>query len=162
MFYIKAYFIHIFIFLNINILYSQQLHHQMISADGSTKTTESGFIVTQTIGQLSITGSSNDIIQGFQQPYWNVLISNSELVENIKINHYPNPVIDYLNFSFLNYITGSADLLIFDFSGRIILHENVKIEEGIAKVSLRSLPLGTFLVYLKNDKINYYTKIIKK
>lgn len=36
---------------------SAQLHHQMLSSQGSTSKTEKGVIVTQTIGQQSVSGN---------------------------------------------------------------------------------------------------------
>ena len=116
-------------------------------------------------GQQSIIGSSygeNKIIQGFQQPYWNNLISNSEVLDSIEINHYPNPVITNLNFNFSNYEVGVTNVMVFDFSGRLLMERPLRIESGTAKLNLSSIPSGSFLVYLRNNKINYYTKIIKK
>ena len=53
---------------------SAQLHHQMLSSQGSTSTTQNGGIVTQTIGQQSMIGNYTSrgfhIGQGFQQANW--------------------------------------------------------------------------------------------
>ena len=50
---------------------SAQLHHQMLSSQGSTSKTNNGVMVTQTIGQQSAIGNFTnkgfDIGQGFQQ-----------------------------------------------------------------------------------------------
>ena len=145
--------------------YSQELVREMISSQGASVLLDSGHYVSQTIGQQSITGSSygeNKIIQGFQQPYWNNLISNSEVLDSIEINHYPNPVITNLNFNFSNYEVGVTNVMVFDFSGRLLMERPLRIESGTAKLNLSSIPSGSFLVYLRNNKINYYTKIIKK
>ena len=145
--------------------YSQELVREMISSQGASVLLDSGHYVSQTIGQQSITGSSNGenkIIQGFQQPYWNNLISNSEVLDSIEINHYPNPVITNLNFNFSNYDVGVTNVMVFDFSGRLLMERSLRIESGTAQLNLSSIPSGSFLVYLRNNRLNYYTKIIKK
>ena len=52
-------------------LYGQQVHHQMLSSQGSSNVLPTGTLVNQTIGQQSVIGNykvSNSIIgQGFQQ-----------------------------------------------------------------------------------------------
>jgi len=137
----------------------------MISSQGTSVLLESGHFVSQTIGQQSVTGNSfgqTKVIQGFQQPYWNNLISNSEVLDSIEINHYPNPVITNLNFNFSNYNDGVTNVLVFDFSGRLVMERALKVESGTAQLNLSSIPSGSYLVYLRNNKLNYYTKIIKK
>ena len=144
---------------------SQELVREMISSQGNSVFLESGHYVSQTIGQQSITGNydgQNKIIQGFQQPYWKYLISNSEVLDSIEISHYPNPVITNLNFNFSNYNDGVTNVLVFDFSGRLVMEKSISVESGAAQLNLSSIPSGSYLVYLRNNKLNYYTKIIKK
>tara|TARA_B100001113_G_C21098188_1_gene617493 strand:- start:1418 stop:1906 length:489 start_codon:yes stop_codon:yes gene_type:complete len=147
---------------NSYLIYSQELHHQMISSQGTSNTNVNGHVITHTIGQISITGNSDNIIQGFQQPHWNQLISTSFLYENIKVNHFPNPVINNLEFNFSNYDNGILKLLVFDFSGKVLIDKKITVSDGKSIINLNQLPAGTFLIYLNNDKVNYYTKIIKK
>ena len=159
-----------FIFTTITILFfqitnSQELGREMISSQGNSVLLESGHYVTQTIGQQTITGNydgQNKVIQGFQQPHWNNLISNSEVLDSIEISHYPNPVITNLNFIFSNYNDGVTNVLVFDFSGRLVMERSLSVESGSAQLNLSSIPSGSYLVYLRNNKLNYYTKIIKK
>ena len=116
------------IFLICHISISQELAREMISSQGASVQVESGHYVTQTIGQLSLTGSSYGdeikVIQGFQQPYWNKLIASSEVSEPINISFYPNPVIRNLNFNFSNYNDGVINVMIFDFAGRNIMNQS--------------------------------------
>ena len=63
----KIYLFNIFtsfclIILASNNLYAQQLHHQMISSQGTSITTASGLIVKQTVGQQSVSGNSQATI----------------------------------------------------------------------------------------------------
>ena len=145
---------------------AQILHHETLAAQGKTTSLESGIIISQSIGQESVIGNfSNDsvkIIQGFQQPFWTRLISNSSSVIPIEITHFPNPITDNLNLSFYNYDMGELILSIYDYSGRILMKRNISVESGKSIVDLTILPSGSFLMGLQNDKINYYIKIIKK
>ena len=146
-------------------IFSQELVREMISSQGTSVLLESGYFVSQTIGQQSNIGISygeNKIIQGFQQPYWNNLISNSEVIDSIEINHYPNPVITNLNFNLTNYNDGETNVMVFDFSGRLLMERSLSIKSGTAQLNLSSIPSGSYLVYLRNNKLKYFTKIIKK
>ena len=161
----RNYILSTFLILFFQLTYSQQLNREMISSQGTSVLLESGHFVSQTIGQQSVTGNSygqTKVIQGFQQPYWNNLISNSEVLDSIEINHYPNPVITKLNFNFSNYNDGVTNVMIFDFSGRLVIERSLSIESGTAQLNLSSIPSGSYLLYLRNNKLNYYTKIIKK
>ena len=152
-----------FVFVTSN---AQELYKQTILSQGATSNLESGLIISQSIGQESVIGNfSNDnvkIIQGFQQPFWTRLISNSSAVIPIEITHFPNPITDNLNLSFYNYDMGELVLSIYDYSGRILMKRNISVESGKSIVDLTILPSGSFLMGLQNDKINYYIKIIKK
>ena len=67
-----------------NGVFAQQLHHQMISSQGASTTTSSGFIIKQTVGQQSVSGNSQgDIIvqQGFQQTYWQELLKTAMTIQ---------------------------------------------------------------------------------
>ena len=145
---------------------AQELYKQTILSQGTTSKLESGLIISQSIGQESVIGNfSNDnvkIIQGFQQPFWTRLISNSSSVIPIEITHFPNPITDNLNLIFYNYDMGELILSIYDYSGRILMKRNISVESGKSIVDLTILPSGSFLMGLQNDKINYYIKIIKK
>jgi hypothetical protein len=156
----------LFVFFIVVSTNAQELYKQTILSQGATSNLESGLIISQSIGQESVIGNfSNDnvkIIQGFQQPFWTRLISNSSSVIPIEITHFPNPITDNLNLSFYNYDIGELILSIYDYSGRILMKRNISVESGKSIVDLTMLPSGSFLMGLQNDKINYYIKIIKK
>lgn len=145
-------------------LNAQQLHHEMITSQGASIQLESGHYVSQTIGQQSITGNNEGlkIVQGFQQPFWNKLISDSILEDSIEISYYPNPVATNLNFNFINYLEGELNVMVFDFSGRLLIRDKINVLQGKSILNLSTLPSGTFLINIRNKNINYYTKIVKK
>ena len=88
--------------------YSQRLHHQMLSSQGATARTSGGVVVSQTIGQQSVTGNyknSNFIVgQGFQQS--NKMKSDSPSAVVIDAIAFPNPFIDKINFQFSSFVDG--------------------------------------------------------
>jgi hypothetical protein len=71
----------------------------MISSQGATLKNRSGLVVTQTVGQASITGTfSNSLInisQGFQQSNWDSIIFQNNTPQT-NINIYPNPFKDVI------------------------------------------------------------------
>ena len=143
---------------------SQEIQREVISSQGESVELDSGIYVTQTIGQHSIASYSIDhltVQQGYQQSFWNSLISNNEEF-NVEITFYPNPTIDYVNFNFSNLESSDLNVLVFDYAGRVLITTKIDIENYKTKLDLSSLPSGSYLIYLNTNKFNYHTKIIKK
>lgn len=147
--------------------HGQVLHHQMLSSQGTSKELKNGLVVRQTVGQQSIIGSSISdklsINQGFQQNAWSKLVaSNKSSDGDFKMIIYPNPFIDIVNFQFSKVITDLINITIFDVAGRMILQENKKIAGTVLTIDLSNLPASVYLVQLRVNNFNYYTKIIKQ
>ena len=146
------------------LIFSQELHHEMISSQGKSVELDSGIYVSQTIGQHSIASYSIDnltVQQGYQQSFWSSLINTNEEFST-EINFYPNPTIDIVNFNFSNLESSELNVLVFDYAGRVLITTKINIEDYKTKVDLSSLPSGSYLIYLNTNKFNYHTKIIKK
>ncbi|TDE01117.1 T9SS type A sorting domain-containing protein [Flavobacterium hiemivividum] len=142
----------------------QVLHHQMLSSQGMTTKTAEGYIISQTIGQQSVTGNSNTkevVMQGFQQSLWGSFIASNEKAE-IVTRTYPNPFKDIINFEFSQLMPNPIDIHVFDISGRLVFSKEVKIENTILTVELANLPRSEYLVQLQTTNFKYYTKIIKQ
>lgn len=143
--------------------FAQDLHHQMISSQGSNTTTSSGLIVKQTIGQQSISGASNgDLVvqQGFQQSFWETRIIESNTLEII-ITTYPNPFRDIINFQFSEFSETSIKVTMFDINGRLVYSKSNAVVDNLLSINLAGLPSAQYLVMLSNKNINYFTKILK-
>ena len=143
--------------------YGQTLHHQMFSSQGQTKTISSGHIVSQTIGQQSTIGNSNNgtvVMQGFQQSLWSTYIASNEKTDII-IRTYPNPFSDIVNFQFSKIIDSEISVFVFDVSGRLVHQQKKKADNSILTINLSKLPRSEYLVQLQNNTLTYYTKIIK-
>ena len=144
--------------------FSQELHHQMVSSQATTKVTSSGMIIKQTIGQQSVSGTSSGSVivqQGFQQSYWSKFIAASQ-ANPIGVNTYPNPCREFVNFQFsIDLGTTTVDILIFDINGRIVFSKTEKMIGTLLTLDLPSLPSAPYLVRLSSSQFNYFTKIIK-
>ena len=144
--------------------FSQELHHQMISSQGTSITKASGLIVNQTIGQQSVSGNSQgDIIvqQGFQQSYWRELMEGSN-ESGITITVFPNPFLEDINFQFSNPIDSTVHISIFDLYGRVVFEKNSTVDNKLLKLAdLGFLQHAQYLVRLSGKNFNYFTKIIK-
>ena len=157
----KSTIIFIFSLVVLN-LSGQNIHHQMISSQGSSSLTSSGLIVNQTIGQQSITGSftgSFSVQQGFQQSYWYNYLSNSN---PILVSAYPNPFQELIQFSLSNLKNGKIAIQVFDINGKVVYIKNHFVENNLITVDLSNLSDGMYLVKLNRKDFNHFSKIIKK
>ena len=143
--------------------YGQGLHHQMVSAQGSTKKMQDGTVVMQAIGQASTTGTASvDYVvqQGFQQSYWGRYIA-SNTRNLIKVTTYPNPFIQTVNFEFSEDVSEELQVTIFDITGRLIFAQNKKNNSSLFSILLPDLTSGEYLVRLNTSTFSLYTKIMK-
>lgn len=153
------------IFLAIgNALYSQNLQRQMVAAQGNTITIANGMYVSQSIGQQSITGTSQKnkltISQGYQQSLWSNYIKTNE-ASIISTKTYPNPFFDTVYFQFSQPINTNVQITLFDITGRIVFQETINPNGSILSILNLQLPSATYLVHLTSEKWNYYTQIIQ-
>ncbi len=157
---------YLFMFFSIS-FYGQVLHHQMFSSQGLTNKLSNGLIISQTIGQQSLTGNSSGdyvVIQGFQQSVWGKYIASNktEEIDGIKTITYPNPFTEIVNFQFSEPIADMVSISVFDILGRLVYEQNKIPINAILTINLGMLPTSKYLVRLKTTKLNYYTQILKK
>ena len=144
--------------------YGQVLHHQMISAQGKSVVLPNKIILSQSIGQQSVVGTTTSgitIQQGFQQNYWSKLIAKETLPQELKITTYPNPFVTLVNFQFSKPINGQISVFVFDIRGRLIIEKQENGSNSILTLDLSPLPSAEYLVRLSATNLNYYTKILK-
>ena len=142
----------------------QVLHHQMISAQGGTHMLPNGMMVTQTVGQQSPIGSSNNdfyMSQGFQQSVWSSLVeSNIKVAVSTLV--YPNPFISTIFFQFSGPVGPRVRVSIFNVAGVVVYNQESTVENGLLTINLSHLPTNPYLVRLSAIGFSYFTKIIKK
>lgn len=148
-----------------SISYSQDLHHQMLSSQGTSKVLPNGIYVSQTIGQQSVTGnytSDNKTFgQGFQQSVWSKYIS-SNTNNSITTITYPNPFVATINFQFSLPIKEPIKVSVFDVRGRLIFTQEKQAINNILSIDLQNLASSNYLVQLSAQNFIYYTQILKK
>lgn len=145
------------------ILVAQQLHHEMISAQGGSVITQNGQQLRYTVGQQSVTGTSSNgyvVQQGFQQSNWGKILEQNTI--SITTMVYPNPFVNEINFSFSISPGEKISAFVFDVLGRLVYSEDVKNENNSIKLNLVHLSTAEYLVKLSSDKFVHSAKIIKR
>ena len=142
---------------------SAQLHHQMISSQGSTSKTASGVIATQTIGQTSVTGTYDNLSfkigQGYQQAFWGRII-NEQNSPDFEVSVYPNPFESDFNIRYNG--EGLISVSIYDVAGKLIYNKDHLFTTPQKTINIDAISSGVYLVKLQSNKLNYFTKLIKK
>jgi hypothetical protein len=146
-------------------LYSQELHHQMLSAQGASKELSNGIYVSQTIGQQSVIGNytkdGKTYGQGYQQSVWSKYISTNTN-NTITTVVYPNPFISTINFQFSQAIKEPISVSVFDVRGRLIFSQEKQASGNILTIDLPNLASSNYLVRLSTPNYTYYTQILKQ
>ena len=142
--------------------FSQSLHHQMLSSQG-TSTTAGGFKVSQTIGQLSVIGNyrGSDVIvgQGFQQSR-NMKTVKAPVI-TVTTTTYPNPFVDQINFEFSSVISGPIKFSLYDVMGRLVAFQEKPANDTVLTINELSLSEGVYFVKLSAKNYNYSTNLLK-
>ena len=110
-------------------------------------------------GSIILAGSSTDKLG---REGWKIVkLQDSdlqEIVEQLPIKIYPNPVQDYCYVE-IGFDFKKADILIYDMGGRLL--QMVSVNDKITKLDTKLLVQGAYLVVVKNDQIKVSSKIIK-
>ena len=142
---------------------SAQLHHQMLSSQGSTSKTASGVIATQTIGQTSVIGTYDNlsfkISQGYQQAFWARMISEQNSPD-FEVSVYPNPFESHFTIRYNG--EGLVSVSIYDVAGKLIYNKDHLFTTPQKMINVDALSSGVYLVKLQSNKLNYFTKLIKQ
>lgn len=143
--------------------YSQKLHHQMLSSQGSRSYDSKGLVVLQSIGQESTIGNYSDasliVEQGFQQS--KKMKTKNSTTSAIQTISYPNPFIDTINFKFSSSVQGTIKFTLFDLLGRLIYSEEKLSAEKILTINNLVLAQGEYLVKLTAKNYVYTTNLLK-
>lgn len=146
-----------------NIMISQTLHHEMLSAQGGGVVASSGLKINYTVGQQSVSGTkSNQYIvqQGFQQNNWSKIINQNNNL--ILTTLYPNPFIDQITFTFSSSPGAKINAFVYDILGRLIHSETVINDNNKIILQLSRFSSAEYLIKLTSNDYEYATKIIKQ
>jgi hypothetical protein len=143
-------------------LNAQVLHHQTISSQGSSNLTQTGFVVGQSIGQSSPSGtfSNSDLLvqQGFQQYATKKFDISST---GIKTKIYPNPFVSVLNFEFSQSI-GIVHVFLYDFGGKLVKRISGTPRNNVFTFNFQDVADGSYIVILSDDDKYKYSQVIFK
>jgi hypothetical protein len=161
---LKYFLLYIVLSFFSNLSFSQTLHHEMISSQGTSTTLSSGLLVSQTIGQQIVYNHSSEgliVQQGYQQSFWSLyLYEIGKTTYQAKI--YPNPVIDFLTIEIENFPDQILSIAIFDVNGRMVYNSNHSIFNSKVNLDLTKLSRGTYLLKFSGKEIVDYVKMIKQ
>lgn len=100
-----------------------------------------------------------------QIQYSNILVFRLENESESAFGIYPNVIQNTMNMQIASEKAGNALVQITDYSGRVIMHTNVLIQEGsnnIALHNMNGLTKGSYVVLMRVNNKVYTNKIIKQ
>jgi hypothetical protein len=143
-------------------LQAQVLHHQTLLSQGKNVLTSSGFVLSQSIGQNSPSGTfkNSEIVvqQGFQQYAINKYSLNNG---GITTKVYPNPFITYLGFEFSQSFNDVVQVGLYDLSGKLIKNIYEKLVGNVLNVDFEDVVDGQYILVLNIGSYKFSTKVIK-
>lgn len=132
----------------------ESYYFYFFSKDNATHIFSYSITVDGTVKTLIITRDDNDkAIYSSQQ------LSINRIIEDKKINIFPNPTTDYLNFQFKDGDLGNGAVEVYDGIGKLCLKE--KFATNINPINVKNLTNGIYIVKIKNDNVTYAYKFIK-
>ncbi|QOW10091.1 T9SS type A sorting domain-containing protein [Kaistella flava (ex Peng et al. 2021)] len=115
----------------------------------------------QTDGTFLLAGTSAEELG---QENWKIIKLGDKdldnLIEKQEIRIYPNPVDDYCYVEIGFELTGEAEIILHDMSGRQV--QTTKTKNKVTKVNTSNLPQGIYVVSATTGNRSVNAKIIKK
>ena len=143
--------------------FSQELNRQMIASQGSTIETNTGYYVSQSVGQLSVIGRGThqdlDLLQGFQQPIFARSINSLESPVNVIL--FPVPTNDNLTIYLSNYTEPTIEVFVYDIIGKLVKNTTLNLLNNSSTLELNSFSSGTYIIQLRGNNILHYSQILK-
>lgn len=157
----------IFCFINGIVLqtsvYCQMVQRQTVSAQGGVYNAN-GLVFSQSIGQLSVIGTSTTprltFQQGFQQSVV-AIFSNAISVPDFSVTIYPNPVVDSFTISVANAPEAPLTIKITNLLGQVLYQGQLASFQSQKTIPFGSFSNGTYLVQLFSGNQIVTKKIIK-
>ena len=143
--------------------YSQIMQRQMVSAQGGVHKAN-GFLFSQSIGQLSVAGTSKTSSFTFQQGFQQSLVAivyNTISIPDFSVTIYPNPVLDSFTISLANATEETLTIKITNLLGQQLYQGQLPSFQSQKSIPFGSYPNGTYLVQLFSGNQIVTKKIIK-
>jgi hypothetical protein len=135
----------------------------MVSAQGGVYTIN-GLVFSQSIGQLSVIGTSKITALTFQQGFQNSLVTfknNTISIPDFSVSLYPNPVVDLFTITVGNAPDKPLTIKIINILGQQLYQGQLASFQSQKTISFGSYPIGTYLVQLISINQIITKKIIK-
>lgn len=144
--------------------YSQNIQRQMISSQGGVYTTLTGLVFSQSVGQLSVIGSTttpkHTFQQGFQQSFVSLFENKVEKL-SLAVTVYPNPFMDSFTVTISNPLEEVAAISIVTLLGQQVYQTQLAPFQNEKTISFGSYPTGTYIIQLVSSSQTITKKIIK-
>lgn len=142
---------------------AQQVHHQMISSQGSHVQATNGVVLKQTIGQQSVIGkhAGNQFIVG--QGFLNSAIFSKKqtALPGIEVSCFPNPFSSNLNLQFPINFKGVVRVAIYDIKGGVVYEADSMVDNNLINIETLYLPDGAYVLKLQAENVNFTAHLIK-
>jgi hypothetical protein len=141
---------------------AQDLDHYVIGSDGG-HSRNNQFSLDYTIGEV-VTEFGEDTLnnvhltQGFQQTML-AIVSVEEHVQDIEIDVYPNPTVDYLNVS-IPVLQEDMQFALYDMQGKLI--EQQKINSKAFTIGFSNQSTGNYLLVFSTKDQRIKTLQVQK
>jgi len=142
------------------------MHGQSTITTSGGNGSGSGGNISFTVGQIAyqiFPGSTGSVAHGVQQPYEISVVTDIEgaLGISLECKVYPNPTNDFLTLTIKDYDIQYLSYQLMGLNGNLI--ESKKVLSGEIVIGMRSLPSGTYFLWLTHNKKQIKTfKIIKR
>lgn len=143
---------------------SQTIGRQMVSVQGGVYTTLTGLVFSQSVGQLSVIGSTttpkHTFQQGFQQSFVSLFENKVEKL-SLAVTVYPNPFMDSFTITISNPLKEVATISIVTLLGQQVYQTQLAPFQNEKTISFGSYPTGTYIIQLVSSSQTITKKIIK-
>ena len=141
---------------------AQDLDHYVIGSDGG-HSRNNQFSLDYTIGEVVTefgqdTSKGVHLTQGFQQTML-AIVSVEEYVQDIEIDVYPNPAVDYLNVS-IPVLQEDMQFALFDMQGKLI--DQQKINSQAFTIGFSNQSTGNYLLVFSTKDQRIKTLQVQK
>lgn len=136
-----------------------------VSGSSNTISTKSGkYIISQSVGQASVIGTSYKkgygLLQGYQQSLISITLMEPPVIHTLKAVIYPNPFHESINISFTDPISEEVIIFLFDTTGRAVYSQKIPAAQRI-NLPMTYISKGIYILRVTSGKRNFAANLIK-
>ena len=153
-----------FLFLGLQVS-GQEIMRSTVGSSGSSTELKSGdrtYVIQQSVGQSSVTGSffysDRGLIQGFIQPPIKLGATVSD--NTIDAVVYPNPFKSAITVAFNETLEGALDVIVYDMLGKVVFQQERKAGNSLV-LDLDFLSTAQYVLLITSEEKNFKANILK-